>query len=144
MTRETVYAALYALSAATLGLETHRRRLRHWSDLSMSEFPALFQGQGEEEAKQQRGRPTIWLLKPKQYLYVHAGDDTTVDPSTLINPLLDLLMAEFMPPSVADQFPGANTLGGLASHAWITRVEMMEGVLGAVEVAIVNFEILTV
>lgn len=143
MTRETIYAALYAKSSALLGFNTQRRRLKHWSDMNIEEFPALFQGQGEEHPSQGKGRPTVWTLRPKQYLYVHSGNDESLDPAQLLNPKLDILEGAFMPPLMVDQNRYVNTLGGLVEHCWIAGIEMMEGVLGPIEVAIVSFDILT-
>lgn len=140
MVREPVYSALYARSAEVIGLNLVRRRLRHWSDMSPGEYPALFQGQGNEVNVKQRGLPNRWTLSPLQYLYAYAGEDLSVDPSTLINPMLDRIEAAYPD----EGSPNVQTLGGLVSHAWITKIETMEGVLGAIEVAIIYFDILVV
>jgi hypothetical protein len=138
---ESVYSALFATSASLLGFNLARRRVKHLSDMKSDDYPALFQGQSKEvNLNPKRGQPAKWQLSPIQYLYVHAGVDVTVDPSTIINPMLGALRSAY---PQADQGGAAvQTLGGLVSHCFIERVEMWEGTLGPIEVAYIHFDIL--
>jgi hypothetical protein len=140
MTRETIYAALFAKVSAISGLVTASRRLRHWSDVKSSEQPALFQIQKTEDPTQKRGLPTVWNLDADLYLYVHSGKDHSAIPSTQLNRFLDAIEAALAP---TDPVTNAQTLGGLVSHCWISgRIETDEGVLGDQAVAIIPVAIL--
>jgi hypothetical protein len=134
MTRETVYAALFAKISGLSGIKTASRRLRHWTDVSSAEQPAAFLAQISESPEQSRGMPTKWKLKANIYLYCNSGSDPNASPSTELNGLIDAIEAAL----VADY-----TLGGLCSHCWITDdIETDEGVLGGQAVAIIPVEIL--
>lgn len=137
MTREPVYAALFALLSGAAPFVTASRRLRHWSDVGPAEQPALFVVQKSETAERRAGLPAKWRASVDVYIYAHAPDDAT-SPATVLNPLLDAIEAALAPAGGAVQ-----TLGGLASHAWIAgKIETDEGVLGGQAVAIVPVEIL--
>jgi hypothetical protein len=141
ITRETIYAALWALAAQAADFVTASRRLRHWTDLSPAEQPALFMAEkgGLAEVKV-AGAPVAWTLYADFYLYVHSSDPYAA-PATVLNPLLDALEAALAPSPVS----GVNNLGlaPMVQHAWIAgKVETDEGVLGDQAVAIVPVEIL--
>ena len=51
MTREPIYAALFALLAGAAGVHHGSRRLRHWCDVAAAEQPALFLAQKSETAE---------------------------------------------------------------------------------------------
>ena len=136
---ESIYASLFASSSALYGFNLMRRRVIHWADLDATQFPALLQGQTEEiDTAMRLGEPSRWHLKAAQYIYVrtNADNDNTIDPAQLLNPILGSIRTAF-----SRVMPG-NNLGGLVSHCWITKIEMMEGVLGPVEAAIVRFSII--
>jgi len=136
MTREPIYATLFALLSGAAPFVTSSRRLRHWSDVGPAEQPALFVVQKSETAERKAGLPAKWRALVDVYVYAHAPDDTTA-PATALNPLLDAIEAALAPQGAVQ------TLGGLAAHAWIAgRIETDEGVLGGQAVAIVPIEIL--
>lgn len=141
MTREPIYSALFALVSAMPGLQTASRRLVHWSDVAPANQPALYMAQtGEVAQTTVRGAPIRWTLSVDLYLYVNVGNDPNATPASILNPLLDALMAALMPS------PGqVQTLGGRVSQCWIAgKIETDEGVLGPQSVAVIPIEILTV
>jgi hypothetical protein len=137
MNREAIFSALFALASGAPGLVTTGRKLRHWSDVSASEMPALFQAQGDQVAIRETRFPTKWLMSAKLYVYV--STEAAASPGEVLNPILDYLTAQ-----LADPFPGVpQTLGGLVEYARIEgTVETSEGTLGNVEVAVVPVMIL--
>jgi hypothetical protein len=136
MTREPIYAALFALLSGAADFVTASRRLRHWSDVGPAEQPALFVVQKSETAEAKAGLPPKWRALVDVYVYAHAPDETTA-PATVLNPLLDAVEAALAPSGAVQ------TLGGLVSHVFITgKIETDEGVLGGQAVAIVPIEIL--
>src|SRR4051812_8813483 len=63
ISREPIYAALFALAAGAAHFVTTGRKLRHWSDLTAPEQPALFMRQKLEIATVAAiGAPTVWKL----------------------------------------------------------------------------------
>jgi hypothetical protein len=141
MTREPLYAALFALLAGAASFVTASRRLRHWDQVGPAEQPALFMVQKRETAKESEGSPTVWRAEIDVYLYCQAPDDETA-PATVLNPLLDAIEAALLPGG-ADLTRGTQTLGGLVRHCWIAGgIETDEGALGGQAVAIIPVEIL--
>lgn len=142
MNRESIAAALFALAGSTAGFVTKSRRLKHWSDVTAEDQPALFQSQGKETvdtAAAKMGAPNVHKIEFQLYIYVHSTDPT-VPPSSLLNPILDALEAALTPTPGLKQ-----TLGGLVQHAFISgSIETDEGVLGDQAVAIVPIEALAV
>ena len=143
MTRETIYAALFALISGKAPFITTSRVLKHWNDVGPEEMPALFQVQKTEEKKQQRGTPAIWTLRTDLYLYVHTNAQQlggSITASQLLNPLLDAVTGAF---AIDDLSNNVCTLGGMVSHAWIDgAIETSEGQLGDHEIAIVPVAVL--
>lgn len=138
VTREAVYAAVFARAAAIPGLVTASRKARHWADVAPAEQPALFQIQRQESFEAMTGLPPKRRFGVDLYLYAHSRDPA-VAPSSLLNPLLDAVEAAFAPEPVS----GVQTLGGLVEHTVIgARIETDEGVLGDQAVMIVPVEIL--
>ncbi len=141
MTRESIYAALYALVAQAASFATTGRRLRHWTDVPAAEQPALFLVQKGETAKTRRGQPTEWTLSVDLYLYCQAPDESS-SPASILNPLLDAVVAA-LKPAGNDLAVNAQTLGNQVSHCWIAgRIVTDEGALGGQAVAIVPIDIL--
>jgi hypothetical protein len=139
MTRETIYAALFAKWRNLPGVVTLSRRLKHWSDAPVNEQPAVFQVQRHENPSTVRGMPTKWTLAADLYVYVNTGNDTDEAPAPVLNAILDAIEAAIAP----DITDGFQTLGNLVSHCWISGpIETDEGTLGAQAVAIVPIEIL--
>jgi len=136
--RELVYQTLFATVSGAAGFATASRRLRHWSDVSAAEQPALFQVQKSESARREAGLPPRWTLSVDLFVYARAADDLS-PPTAVLNPLLDAIEAALAPDPVTD----LQTLGGKVAHCWIAgKVETDEGVLGGQAVAIVPVEIL--
>ena len=140
MIRETIYAALFAKLAASASFVTTSRRLKAWSDVSPIEQPALFLAQRSETATTVARQPTKWRLDVDVYLYVNTGGDPAVAPSTILNPILDAIVAAMGPDNGATNLA---TLGGLVQHAWIEgKIQPDEGVLGDQALAIVPISLL--
>jgi hypothetical protein len=144
ITREPIFAALWALAAEAENFATASRRLRHWSDVGPAEQPALFMSEKGSIAEQRppRGTPAVWKLFADLYLYAHSSDPY-LPPASILNPLLDAIEAALMP-SPAN---GIQDLGlpSMVKHAYIAgRIETDEGVLGDQAIAIVPIEILAV
>jgi hypothetical protein len=142
--REAIYSALFDLLRGVAGqaeVKTVSRRLYHWADVPAKEQPACYQIQRGETPNQQKMRPPIWTLSVDWYVYVNTGEDPHGSPAILLNPIIDAIEACF---PIDEHGNGAQTLGGLVSHAWINgRIETSEGLLGEQEVAIIPIEILT-
>jgi hypothetical protein len=138
VTREPIYAALFGLVSPIAGLITTSRKLKHWSDVPASQRPALFQAQVSETTGQFTGRPTVWTLNLKLYVYVSTKG--AASPGEVINPILDAITAKFN-----GALPGSpQTLGGMVHWARISgSIETSEGTLGDDEVAIIPVSILT-
>ena len=148
-TREALYAAIFTKFANltfTSGSKTKfgyvSRRLYHWEDLELDDFPALMQVQTRETVKQSRGLPPAWTLEMLLYIYVRteAQQEAAVIPSQLLNPIVDAIDKALV---MDDLKSGTCTLGGLVSHAWIASpIETSEGNLGDLEVCVIPLEIL--
>ena len=143
ISREPIYAALFGLLETAADFAVVDRRLRHWSDVSPPEQPALFMAQKTELASVKTlGAPTVWTLAVDLYLYVHSSDPHLA-PATVLNPLLDAVEAALAPSATT----GLQDLGlpAMVQHAYINgKIETDEGVLGDQAVAIVPVEILCV
>ena len=143
ISREPIYAALFGLLETAADFAVVYRRLRHWSDVSPPEQPALFMAQKTELASVKTlGAPTVWTLAVDLYLYVHSSDPYLA-PATVLNPLLDAVEAALAPSATT----GLQDLGlpATVQHAYISgKIETDEGVLGDQAVAIVPIEILCV
>ncbi len=139
---EAIYAALFARLSAIPGLVTASRRLKHWSDVTPAEKPALFQTQGDLIASPKRGMPTAWTLPARVYLYVSTGGDPGGVPATILNGCIGAVIAALAP----DPSSGVQDLGieGV-SHCQIAGIiETDEGTLGDEAVAIIPVEIVAV
>ena len=139
--RETIYAALFALVAGAADFATTARRLRHWSELTPAEQPALLMLQKTEVATVATlGAPTVWTLAVELYVYAHSSDPY-MTPATVLNPLVDAVEAALAPSPVT----GLQDLGlpAMVQHARIAgKIETDEGVLRDQAVAIIPVEIL--
>lgn len=134
MTREPIYAALFALLQKIEGVNTFSRRLMHWNDVGAAQQPAIYQVQKKELQKRVPKMPAKVTLQCEIYLYVNTGNDlVNVVPSTELNPLMDAIEAAIEP------YPGERqTLGGLVYSCFIDgEIETDEGVLGPQAIAIV-------
>lgn len=146
MTREPIYAALFSFfqgltTGGSPAFKTATRRLQTWDQVQAEDSPALLMQQRNETAKYTKGLPTIWTINVALYVYVHTGgaSDTTVVPSELLNPLLDLVQNSL---TIDNIKTFSTTLGGLVSHCAIAgSIETFQGDLGDEEVAIIPIEI---
>jgi hypothetical protein len=141
--REVIYSSLWALASRAWSFASANRRLRHWSDVSPAEQPALFMSEkGGYAAVKALGAPIVWTLYADFYIYVHTSDPYEA-PAAVLNPLLDSLESALAPaPATGIQNLG---LPELVQHAYIAgKIETDEGVLGDQAIAIVPVEILCV
>lgn len=141
ISREPIYAALFAQAAGAAHFVTAGRKLRHWSEMAAAEQPALFMRQKSEVAAVSvAGAPTVWKLLVELYVYAHAGDPY-VAPASVLNPLLDAVESALAAPAVT----GTQDLGlpAMVRHAYIAgKIDITEGVLRDQAVAVVPVEIL--
>lgn len=140
MNREAIYSALFGMIVPD-AIVTSGRLLRHWDAVDPAEMPALFQAQRSEKIEQTaaNGLPTRWLLGADLYLYV--ATDGVTPPATVLNPLLDAIVAKLEPTGLG----APQTLGGLVQWARIDgAIETDEGTLGSKAVAIIPVRILAV
>lgn len=141
--REAIYSALWALASGAANFASATRRLRHWSDVSPAEQPALFMAEkGGEGRVKALGAPIVWTLRADFYIYAHASDPRLA-PASVLNPLIDALDAALAPSTVT----GIQNLGlpAMVQHAMIAgQIKMDEGVLGDQAVALIPVEILCV
>lgn len=139
--REAIYSALWTLATGAASFASANRRLRHWSEVTPAEQPALFMSEkGGSAAVKALGAPIVWTLYADFYIYAHSSDPYGA-PAAILNPLLDALESALAPAAAT----GVQNLGlpGMVSHAYIAgKVETDEGVLGDQAVAIVPVEIL--
>jgi len=141
MTRETSYAALFALLGAlkTAGtLATLDRRVRFLHEMGAAELPALFLTVDRQQLIQRRGQPARHQLGARLFVYA-ANPDRHTAAGVALNGLLDALDTALAPPAGAE----TQTLGGLVSHAWIEgAVEIYEAPQGERAAAIVPVQML--
>ena len=146
--RESIYAALFALFTPLLGTEdtpgpfvTISRKWVPFSECDRTQQPALYQMQDDQtsDQKQAMGLPR-WTLRAQLYLYSSPDQASDVIPSTQLNNLLDAVEGALMP-----QFAGEKqTLGGLVQNCWIDgKITIIEGVLGQQAVAVIPISMLT-
>jgi hypothetical protein len=141
ISREPIYAALFGQVVGAAHFVTIGRKLRHWSDLTAAEQPALFMRQKFEVATVTAlGAPIVWKLVAELYVYAHASDPY-IAPTTVLYPLLDAVQSALAP----NQVTGVQNLGvpEMVQYAGIAgKIEITEGVLRDQAVAIIPVEIL--
>ena len=138
MTREPIYAALFAALEAIPGLKTSSRILKHWHDTAPEEQPALFMAQVGETPTTRTGEATRWLLRVDVYVYVRTSGGLV--PGVLLNQLLDGIEAALPLHPVT----GKHTLDapGVEWARIEGSIETDEGTLGEQAMAIVPIHIL--
>lgn len=137
-TRETYYAALFALLTTSPGLKTVDRRVPLLENMDAAKLPGLFMAVGKQETRQQRGLPPIHVLGAEVFLYA-ANPDRTISADIVLNGLIDAVEAVLKPDPSTNVF----TLGGLVSHCWIDAdTEVFSGALGERAAAIVPIKML--
>lgn len=126
--RESIYAALYALLQGVAGWGTVGRKLQHIEDISPTAFPAAFQVQLSEDTIQDYNKPAIVTMRVEWWVYAYQSDDAQPHTPTL-NPLVDAAINALglVQPG---PFP-AQTLGGLVHSVWLDgRIDYVDGALG--------------
>jgi hypothetical protein len=143
--REAIYSALWTLASGAANFATASRRLRHWSDVSPAEQPAIFMSEkGGTGVVKVRGAPTIWTLCADFYIYAHSTDIYT-PPASVLNPLIDAVEAALGPINPVAGFWQNLGLPEMVQHTYVAgKIETDEGVLGNQAVAVVPIEILCV
>ncbi len=140
--REAIYSALWNLVSKAANFATADRRLRHWSDVSSAEQPALFMSQKRNVGTTHQGAvntPIVWTLEADFYIYVHSSDPY-IAPAILLNPLIDAVELALAP----DPWTGTQNLGMPQIVQWVRlngNIETAEGVLGDQELAIIPVEV---
>lgn len=139
---EDIYAALFATVSQASGLVTRSRRYRHYEDVSPAEKPALFQREPEREATQTLGLPPKWILRASLLIYVYSdtANDPERAPSTLLNQMVDSVIATLAPDTI-DRL----TFGGMVSYCRIAtggKIIHDEGLLDPHGIAVIPIEIL--
>jgi len=136
--RETIYAALFALVSNAAPFRTATRRIKEYADVAQATQPAILMVETGEKWDAPAGKPPIVTLTCRFFIYCESGDPT--EPvSTQLNTLLDATMNAL----ASTQWQNyRQTLGGLVSHARIAGdVTIAEGLSGQSE-AVVPVEIL--
>jgi hypothetical protein len=151
---ETIYAALWSQVSGVAGFANlavlpsgaTRPRLRHWSDVSAAEQPALFQSEGglvpryTADGRRAAMVPS-WTLRADLFIYAKAANEYT-SPATVLNPLIQAVCAGLDPsPTDARQYLG---IPQTVRETHITNIKTDEGVLGDQAVAVISVEILAV
>ena len=118
--RENVLSALFSLMSGVSfslqggagGFKTVSRKLKHWSDVSVSDRPALFMScHGETPVYRAENLPAYQKLSVHVYVYLSTRDVSIIGDID-ISSILDAFDAALSPG------PGEQrqTLGGLVSH----------------------------
>lgn len=155
MIRENIYAALFARVAAatwsplggvggpTTWGKTGRKILAP-NQIPADNMPALFQVQVGETVVRQTNLPPKYTLHAELHVFVTtlARQDLTIIPSSVLNVVLDAIETA-LEPQGADGTMERCTLGGLVYTCRILgKIEIFEGDLGDLGVAVVPVEIL--
>jgi hypothetical protein len=117
--RESVMTALRTLVSGAYAWKTGpARRLKLWSDVSLSARPAcyLFEGGEDVYTWTESARPKR-VLEVRLFIYLSAKDSAVVG-AALLAEVMDALDAAFVPTG-SDEIVGRNTLGGAAYHCRI-------------------------
>jgi hypothetical protein len=146
--RESIYQAIFALAATTqLGsAPAFKTTSRKWSPTRFAgeEKPALYQVQIDEDFKEALGSRLPYVDKMLVEFYIVVNEpDTEIATTTLLNPLVDALIATLWPSAIT-VVSVAQTLGGLVQDVRIAgKVDYREGLLGPGAFAVIPVRILT-
>lgn len=139
-TRETIYAALFAIVSTAAGFKTIGRRYKPWTEIPPEQQPAMFQVQRSETPIQLTGMPAAWKLELDLVVYVNTTGNPDSVPSTILNPILDAITTLFD----ASTPSGKQTLGGIVHIVKVSgTIETDEGILGDQAFALIPIEIIT-
>ena len=140
MNRENIYNSLLNLIGTVAEFKIKDRKLKIWSDISPADMPSLFLLQQKEVSETIRGLPIKWSFYPEIYIYVSVGNETNLNPYTLLNPILDKVCDLFDNTKLQE---GNQTLGGLVHSCKINGgIETDGGILGTTAIAIIPIEII--
>lgn len=138
-TRESIYAALFALTNVGAPLATRSRRVQHFTTVAPTDQPAVFQQQVSESVVTRKDMPSIRVFRVDWLIYAYNGEDPTVIASTQLNTLVDLLEEALLPPAGQE----AQTLGGKVQRVYLAGdVEYSEGPNGPQAIAVMPLEII--
>lgn len=135
--RESIYAALFALLQQVPDVTTYSRRLVNAQDVAPESFPAAYQVQEKQTARYQGVMATKTTLRCSWLFYVYNSD-----PAQALSPQLNAMVDAACGLLAPSNPMTPNTLGGLVEYAAISGdIEIFEGVLGDRAIAIVPIEI---
>jgi len=132
MSREAIYAALFAAVSGAGDFVTATRRVRDYADVDQATQPAILLVELGEKWAEPGVPPQAVVLRAKLFIYCETNDPTS-PVSTEINTLMDAVAAALAPPDIEER----QTLGGLVHNVAITgEVTIAEGLSGQSEVSI--------
>ncbi len=138
ISRETIYAALFARVAGAAPFGRATRRASVGGVRTLADFPALFMQQTGEQ-RPAGGSSTAWTLSVDLSIGV-CVKDPYVAPATVLNPLIDAVEAALAPQATGMQDLG---LPMMVQHAYIAGViQIEEGMWDDQAVAIIPIDIL--
>lgn len=117
--REAALTGLRSLVSGAYAWKTGpARRLKLWSDVSLSARPACYLFEGGEDVYMwtESARPRR-VIEVRLFIYLSAKDSAIVG-SALLNEVMDALDSAFVPVG-SDELVGRNTLGGTVYHCRI-------------------------
>jgi hypothetical protein len=137
--RETIYAALFALVSGAAPFVTASRRPRLINEVSPTQLPALYMQQIGETVTRDRSTPPSYTLRVDLALYAQ-NPDQNGSAAPQLNALLDAVEL-----ALASPVPGQpQTLGGIVSHCFVRGdIQQFEGTLGNRAGALIPIEIVT-
>lgn len=142
MNRELIYQGVLDLLKEKTNAVSYSRRLKDFNQMSVSETPAIFLVQNDENCETITGMPTKWTFKPEIYIYVNTGDNSGSDisPYTYLNPIIDEVISVF---DAFNNSYGKQTLNDLVHTIKLAgKVETDGGSLGGIAIARLNLEII--
>ena len=132
MSREAIYAALFARISGAAAFATATRRVKDYAAVDQATQPAILLAELGEKWPEPGVPPQAVTLRARLYIYCESNDPTA-PVSTAINTLLDAVVEALAPPDIEER----QTLGGLVYHAGIAgEVTIAEGLSGQSEVTI--------
>ena len=143
MDSETIYAALFALTAdlawsGSGALAFSSRRVKTFEDLPAQ--PALCQAETDETMTQVTSQVAVTTLGASWLIYHQAGKDDDAVPAQTTNAILTAVRGLFVDPTDPDF---AQTLGGLVHKCWIEgRIQKFQGDLDGQTLIVVPIKIL--
>lgn len=138
--RENIFNELLNQLSSVYNFNTVSRRLKHWQDVPVAQMPALFLAQQHETVTQTTRQPAILTLHSEIYIYVSTGTSQTINPFSILNPIVDAITNLF---TASNYQNGNNSLNGLVHTCKLSgTIETDGGILGNIAVAIIPLEII--